>query len=370
MNRCPYHATCKLPADCGILQPIWLTCEPPTEAIRLIAAVITCLLTVINCYNVKWATRVQDIFTGTKILALIIIIIAGLYALFAYGSPNFDRPMSGSTVEPGYIALAFYSGLFSYSGWNYLNFVTEELKDPYRNLPRAIWISMPTVTTIYVLANIAYVAVLSQDELLSSSAVAVTFGEKMLGVMSWIMPFSVACSTFGALNGAIFASSRLFFVGARQGHLPQAIALINVKRFTPIPSLVFLCIITLVLLIIKDIYVLINYLSFVEGLFTTFSVSGLLWLRFRKPDMERPIKINIIFPIIFFIICLFLVTFPCYVSPWEVSVGLIMIVSGIPMYFIFIYWQNKPRWIEKASETLNLLCARTFMCVLEDQPAA
>lgn len=353
-----------------ILKPFWLNCEPPFEVIRLIAAIITCLLTVINCYNVKWATRVQDVFTGTKLLALIVIIIAGLYSLSAFGSPNFEKPMSGSTTDPGYIALAFYSGLFSYSGWNYLNFVTEELKEPYKNLPRAIWISMPTVTIIYVLANVAYVAVLSQDELLSSNAVAVTFGEKMLGVMSWIMSVSVACSTFGALNGAIFASSRLFFVGARQGHLPKAIALINVKRFTPIPSLVFLCIITLVLLLIKDVYVLINYLSFVEGLFTTCSVTGLLWLRFRKPDLHRPIKVNIIFPIIFFIICLFLVTFPCYVSPWEVGVGVIFIVSGVPMYFIFIYWKNKPRWIVKASDTLNLVCARVFMCVLEEEPAA
>jgi len=67
-----------------------------------------------------------------------------------------------------------------------------------------------------------------------------TFGEKMLGAVSWSMPFFVACSTFGALNGAIFASARLFFVGAREGQLPAAIALINVKRFTPVPSLVFL----------------------------------------------------------------------------------------------------------------------------------
>ncbi|KAL1124282.1 hypothetical protein AAG570_002051 [Ranatra chinensis] len=305
------------------------------------------LLTVINCYNVKWATRVQDVFTATKILALAVIILAGFWVLVSGGDHHFRSPMDNTITEPGYIALAFYSGLFSYSGWNYLNFVTEELKDPYRNLPRAICISLPLVTIVYVLTNVAYFAALSRDEILASNAVAVTFGDKLLGMMSWTMPVFVACSTFGALNGAIFASSRLFFVGARHGHLPKAIALINVDKFTPMPSLIFLCIVTLVLLFIEDVYVLINYVSFVEALFILLSVSGLLWLRYRDPDAKRPIKVNIILPIIFFIICTFLVTLPCYVSPWEVGVGIIIILSGIPFYLVFIYWKNKPPWLIK-----------------------
>lgn len=99
---------------------------------------------------------------------------------------------------------------------------------------------MPVVTLVYVITNIAYFVVLSRDEILASDAVAVTFGDKMLGMFSFLMPFFVACSTFGSLNGAIFASSRLFFVGARAGHLPRAICLIDIKRLTPVPALVFL----------------------------------------------------------------------------------------------------------------------------------
>ncbi|XP_077296852.1 L-type amino acid transporter minidiscs [Arctopsyche grandis] len=352
-----------------ILQPAWPACDPPYVAVRLLAALITCLLTVINCYNVKWVTRVQDIFTATKIFALLIIVFAGVYYLCSGHLDGLRSPMEDTQTSPGYIALAFYSGLFSYSGWNYLNFVTEELKDPYKNLPKAIMVSMPLVTIIYVITNISYFSVLSRDEILSSNAVAVTFGDKMLGVFSWTMPFFVACSTFGSLNGAIFASSRLFFVGARNGHLPQAISLIDIKRFTPVPSLLFMCIITLSLLVIQDVYVLINYVSFVEALFTLMSVTGLLWMRRTKPNLHRPIKVNICLPIIFFIICTFLVTFPFYVSPFEVGVGLAFITLGIPVYLVTIYWTNKPHWLINASNSFNLGCAKLFMCVPEDSKA-
>lgn len=96
------------------------------------------------------------------------------------------------------------------------------------------------VTIIYVCTNVAYFAVLPVNDIQASLAVAVTFGDRMLGMFAWLMPLFVACSTFGSLNGAIFASSRLFFVGARNGHLPAAISLINVKCLTPMPSIIFM----------------------------------------------------------------------------------------------------------------------------------
>ena len=144
---------------------------------------------------------VQDIFTATKVLALLIIIISGLawlglgnirfvlfflhfqfstivcivpIQLFAYYFfSNLQNPMRYTESSVSRLSLAFYSGLFSYAGWNYLNFITEELKDPNKNLPRAIYISMPLVTLVYVLANVAYFAVLSTSEILASDAVAV-----------------------------------------------------------------------------------------------------------------------------------------------------------------------------------------------------
>ncbi|KAK6186267.1 hypothetical protein SNE40_008337 [Patella caerulea] len=349
-----------------ILKPFFPDCDIPEVAVSLLAALCITLLTVINCASVKWATKVQDIFTISKVIALLIIIVTGLVFLFMGSNESFKAPFRGSTTEASKFAMAFYSGLYAYAGWNYLNFVTEELKDPYKNLPRAIWISLPLVTTIYILANIAYLVILSPAELIASDAVAVTFSDRTLGVMSWIMPIFVAMSTFGNLNGCIFTQARLFFVGARYGHLPGFLATINPKLLTPVPAIMFGCMMSLIMLCSSDIFALINYAAFVETLFIGVSVAALLMLRYTRPDMERPIKVHIIFPIFFLLIIIFLIITPLTSSPMECLMGIVMMCTGIPVYVIGVMWTKKPQVVENYHKKFSLLVQKCFYVVAED----
>ncbi|XP_016300577.1 asc-type amino acid transporter 1-like [Sinocyclocheilus anshuiensis] len=199
-----------------VLQPAFPNCLPPFIATRLLSTACVMFLTWVNCSS-------------------------HIFYLLSLGHYDALEPQTAfefiKDPSVGQIALAFLQASFAYSGWNFLNYVTEEVVEPRKNLPRAIYISIPLVTLVYTLTNIAYFSSMSPQELLESNAVAVTFGEKLLGVFSWVMPISVALSTFGGINGYLFTSSRLCFSGAREGHLPYLLAMIHLKSCTPIPAL-------------------------------------------------------------------------------------------------------------------------------------
>uniref|UniRef100_A0A8K9VAL1 Solute carrier family 7 member 10a n=1 Tax=Oncorhynchus mykiss TaxID=8022 RepID=A0A8K9VAL1_ONCMY len=342
-----------------VLQPAFQNCVPPYLATRLLSTICILFLTWVNCSSVRWATRIQDVFTVAKLLALGLIIAVGLVQI-CRGHYDALRPSQAFefTRDPsvGQIALAFLQASFAFSGWNFLNYVTEEVVEPRKNLPRAIYISIPLVTLVYTLTNIAYFSSMTPEELLASNAVAVTFGEKLLGVFSWVMPISVALSTFGGINGYLFTSSRLCFSGAREGHLPYLLAMIHLKNCTPIPALlvcVSYCTPIPTLLVCVKTHNLINYVSFINFLSYGVTIAGLLYYRWKRPNLLRPIKVSVLVPISYLVFWAVLLGFSLYSEPVVCGMGIVIMLTGVPVYFVGVHWKNKPRCVYRVVECVT-----------------
>ncbi|XP_061163720.1 large neutral amino acids transporter small subunit 2-like isoform X1 [Saccostrea echinata] len=353
-----------------VIEPLFPTCDQPDIAVRLLAAVCILLLTAVNCASVKWATRVQDVFTYAKMLALALIIITGFVQLGRGEYEYFVDPFVNTETNIGKISVAFYQGLFAYNGWNYLNYVIEELKDPYKNLPRAIWCSIIMVTVVYVLANIAYFTTVTPPEILGGAAVAVMFSERLYGIMWWIMPVFVSLSTFGGVNGILFTSARLFFVGGREGHMPKVLSYVSVKHLTPMPAVLFMGLFSLVYLVSSDMEALINYVSFVNWMAIGLSVATLLYFRKTRPNANRPIKVALVWPIIYCLVTIMLVVIPFTTIPTETGIGCAIIATGIPVYIVFIYWTNKPKDFNRFIEKCEVLTQKLLIVIPEEEKQA
>ncbi|XP_070575234.1 large neutral amino acids transporter small subunit 1-like [Ptychodera flava] len=166
--------------------------------------------------------------------------------------------------------------------------------------------------------------------------------------MSWIMPVFVALSTLGAANASLFLLSRVYFSGAREGQVPDISAMIHVTKRTPLPGLLMNAIVASIMIQIKEIGTLINYFSFVEWLSILTCVVGLMWLRFKRPGLDRPIKLPLVIPIVFSLFALFLVVVPFYAEPLVSLTGLAVTLSGVPVYLLGqLYRKKKPKAMVK-----------------------
>ncbi|XP_071523213.1 b(0,+)-type amino acid transporter 1 isoform X2 [Panulirus ornatus] len=317
------------------------TCDPPSIVVKLFAASVIIIITFINSYSVTLATKVQNVFTAAKLLAILIIVVGGMVKLAQGNTQYLATGFKGSTNSLGDVATAFYSGLWAYDGWNNLNYVTEELKKPYTNLPRAIIIGLPLVTICYLLVNVSYLAVMSPDELLASETVAVTFGNRVLGWAAFLMPLAVTLSTFGAANGTAFTSGRLCFVAAREGHMVDVLSYVHAKKLTPSPALLFNATIALLMVIPSDIGSLIDFFSFTAWIFYGGAMAALLVMRHTMKEAPRPYKVPIFIPIVVLIISVYLVVGPIIDSPQiEYLYASLFIIAGLIFYFPFVYMKK------------------------------
>ncbi|XP_055891323.1 b(0,+)-type amino acid transporter 1-like isoform X1 [Biomphalaria glabrata] len=338
------------------VKPFYPDCPPPDIAVKLVTAVAMCTIAFINSVSVKAATMVQNITTFTKLIALAIISVGGIIMIFKGNTEYLSEGFEGTRNDPQKVAIAFYNGLWAFDGWNSLNFITEELKNPTRNLPRAIMIGIPLTTLCYVLANVGYLAVMSKEEIMISHAVAVTWGERMLGVMSWMIPCFVVASTFGSANGCLFSSGRLCFSAGRDGHFPRILSFLQFDRNTPMPAVMFTLIISLCLIIPGDLSSLIDFFSFASWLFYGITTASLLILRVIEPKTPRPYKVPLPVPIIVLLASIYLVIAPIIQNPGiQFVYAVLFILSGLIIYIPFIYMGIHFKFMDKITIVLQKL---------------
>ncbi|KAM7541642.1 hypothetical protein Aperf_G00000032421 [Anoplocephala perfoliata] len=349
-----------------ILQPIFPDCGQPDMVVRMLGAACLLLITYVNCYSTRLSTRVQDIFTYAKVLAIVMIIITGFVQMGFGRTEAFSKPFEGSDWSLGGIATGFYSGLFAYAGWNYLNCMIEEMKNPKRDLPIAIVFSCLVVTAAYTLCNVAYFTAVDIHEILVTPAVAVTFAQRLYSHAWWIMSIFVAMSTFGGVNGAMLTTSRIFFVAGEERQMPSIMAFLHIHKLTPLPAVVFTAFFSLLYLSVTDLYKLMNYLGFVQWFAISLSVLIVLIFRITRKDAIRPVRVPIILPIIYVATSTFLIIFSFVGAPMESLYGCAIILTGIPVYLLCITWSPKPACFQKKVDAITIGAQKLLQLAPQD----
>ncbi|KAI2654667.1 b(0,+)-type amino acid transporter 1 [Labeo rohita] len=245
--------------------PFYPGCTPPILVVKCIAVACVLVIAIANMLNIRFTMATQVVFMVAKCVGLMIIVIGGIITLLQgnYGSfYNLESAFADTKLGISTIGMALYQCLWSYAGWYNLNNVTEEVKRPEVNLPRALMIAIPMVTILYLLVNVSYLVVMTPAEMISSSAVAVTWGNKVLGGWGWVMSVAAAFSAFGSLNGSFFSGGRVCYVAAREGHMPDILAMAHMRRLTPSPALIFNTLIALIVLIPGDFQAIVNFFRY------------------------------------------------------------------------------------------------------------
>lgn len=333
-----------------------LCADDKENIVKLVALLGLGIITYINMVSVKLYVQINNIFSFFKVFACLVVIGGGIYQLAIGKTENLSTGFQGTTTNPGAIALAFYSGLWAYDGWSSVTVITEEIKNPEVNIPRSIAIAVPVVTALYVFMNLAYMTVLTPMEMMKADAVAVVFGDRVLGPFSFIIPLGVALSTFGCAMSIQFSTTRLCFVSGREGHFLEPMSYVHVRRSTPIPAVALSGIIVFVFIVVGNISALIDFASFLIWVTYGACMTGLLILRKTQPDTPRPYRVPTIIPVFILAVSIFLSLMPIITNPSaKYLAALGFIALGMCLYTPFVYYKKRPRIMNTVTYILQML---------------
>lgn len=344
----------------------WIGAITPFKFIGLKGCTILLILflTVINYLGVRFGSAIQVIFTSLKI-AVILALVALAFTIGHGSLGNFTQ--SAVTFSGGYapVFLAFIiamSGAFwAYDGWINLTYLAGEIKNPQKNLPRAMIIATIVFISVYLLINLAYFYIIPVHEMGSKYLAAESTGQSYLVATDVASSFmgslggsliavAIMISTFGTVNGTLMMSARVYYAMAKEKLFFKKLQNVHPRFRTPGPSLIVQGIWASVLILSGTFDQLTDMLIFVSWIFYAAAALSVIVLRRKMPDHERPYRVwgYPLVPVLFIIFASIYVVFTLYSDIVNFSsgraplinslFGMLLVAAGIPGY---LYWKRR-----------------------------
>ena len=328
---------------------------------NLMAVLMVIFLSVLNIFGVKTGAAVQNVFTFAKTAALLGLVLLGIFvgrnasAIAANFGANFWRNAGWNALHPvqvgvggpialvgtiTIIAVAQVGSLFSADAWNNVTFTAGEVRNPQRNLPLALALGTGAVILLYVLANFVYLSVLplagiqhAPEDRVATAVVQQIFGP----VGAQIMAIAILVSTFGCNNGLILAGALVYYAMAKNGLFFRSAGRLHPKYHTPAHSLLMQCVWTCILCISGSYGQLLDYIIFAVLVFYILTIAGLFVLRVKRPDEPRPYRAigYPVLPAMYILLAVFIDVVLLRYKPQYTWPGLIIVLLGIPVYFLW-----------------------------------
>jgi basic amino acid/polyamine antiporter, APA family len=323
---------------------------------RAVGIVVIALLTWVNLRGLREAKWIQTSFTIAKTGALAALILLGItigrnagaiaanFGAFWQGEPT-GTPVTLAGFTIPLIVTAFgaamVGSLFSSDAWNNVTFAAAEVRRPERNLPLALALGTGLVTVLYVLANLAYMSVLSLDQIKTApqDRVGTLALEQMFGpVGQYLMAGAILISTFGCINGLILAGARVYFAMARDGLFFARAGEVN-RNDVPAWALVAQGVWTALLTLTGTYGQLLDYVIFAALIFYVLTMIALFRLRRLQPDLPRPYKAfgYPVVPVLYILAATAVALILLVAKPEYSFSGLFVVLLGIPVYF---FWRR------------------------------
>ncbi|MEJ7674318.1 MAG: amino acid permease [Chitinophagaceae bacterium] len=310
--------------------------------VKLTAIVLIIILTWINTKGIKTGAGMS--------MAILLLVFAGIFTIIAFGLTSSQANISNIQLQTNNDLPITISGIFTamlaafwaYQGWAAVGYVGGEIKNPHRNIPRGIAIGILTVIAVYLLINTTYLSLLTTsqlEEIYSSGnkiaaveAVRSFWGENGALFISLL----ILVTTLGCCNATVFASCRPYYAMAKEGLFFRKVAKLN-NHHAPANSLWYQCIWACLLVLSGTFDQLTDMIIFAVFIYYGATTLGVFILRKKMPDAPRPYKVwgYPIVPAIVILFCACLVFNTVLSRPREAAIGMILMLTGVPMYYLF-----------------------------------